>query len=254
MSSQFYSSPIVSKTTATRLVLIMGLLIFGAWPLARLTGWLLPQLLVPAGIWNFLVSWLLLGQSLGYLLMIVTMVGLSLVALFYERPSWWQRLFVGSVMGALLWFVFAPYVPAVQPAQGYQMVVVTEPFPWLRGLARAQAMGEQKVCTYQVLGWQATSLFYRADCGTEQGHIWQFTAGEMARPELYTGALPTLMQDSLSQTETWETVQAFATRPSHSDLRSLYVPKPGVRSPDGKWVAMVASYLYSREDVLLVAK
>lgn len=258
MTTLSYPDHAPVQRRVTPLVLGAGVLLLGAWPLLLLViqfhSWLALSILAPLGIWNFLVNWVFLGQPVTYGLITIGVLGLSLWALVYERPAWWQRFFLLAVMAAMFTFIFWPYQPAVQPANGYNMVVVTEPLPWLRGLARAQAAGEQKVCTYQILGWQAASLFYTADCGATQPATWRFTVGEGARPTRYEDPLPTLVQTPLAQTETWGTVQAFATYPPQTDLRSLYVQQPGVRSPDGKWTALVASYLYSREDVIVVSK
>ncbi|MEZ4727726.1 MAG: hypothetical protein R3E79_11400 [Caldilineaceae bacterium] len=258
MNTLPYSARPFHHRGLTSAVIVIGLLLFGAWPIL----WLATQLkigvmmtaLAPLGIWNFLVNWLLLGQPVSYGLISVGVLALSIRELFYKRPPWWQRLLLLIVIVATLGFMFVPYQPAVQPASGYSLVVVTKPRPWLNGLARAQAVGEQKDCTYTVLGWQTASLFYTAQCGSTQAVTWRFTVGEMTRPIRYEGALPTLVQMPLSQPETWETVQAFAGYPPDVDLRGLYVRKPGLRSPDGKWTALVAEYLYSREDIVLVSK
>lgn len=258
MTTQSYPTHSAMRWRLTPVVLLAGVLLFGAWPILLLAMQLQSafalSVLAPLGIWTFLVNWLFLGQLITYAVITLSVLGLSVWCLFYERPPWWQRLLLFAGIATLLGFIFWPYTPAVQPATGYRMLVVTEPLPWLRGLARAQAGGEQKVCTYQILGWQAASLFYTAQCGMGEAVTWRFTAGEDAQPTRYNDVLPTLVQTPLAQADTWATVQAFASYPAQTDLRGLYVQKPGVRSPDGKWTALVAAYLYSREDVIVVSK
>ncbi len=251
-------SGLVRHRPVTLVAIVLGLLFFGAWPLL----WLANQLpagfglvaLTPAGIWNFLISALVLGRPIGYALLTVGVLSLSLWGLCCERPPWRQRFLLLVVMGALLAFVFLPYRPAVEAGRGYDLMVVTHPAPWFNGLARAQATGEHQICTYDVLGWQADALFYTSTCISNQSTTWRFVVGDQARPTPFTDPLPILHAEPLPLGETWETVKAFAGYPPDVDLRRLYVRKAGLRSPDGKWTALVAEHLYSRQDVVLVSK
>jgi hypothetical protein len=94
------------------------------------------------GLWQFLLSWLVLGRPAGYVLLSLGLLALLAMGFFVGPLSWQRRIGLGTVGLALLVFVFAPYRPAVLPSGNEQMLVLTEPAPWFRGLRNAQAIGE----------------------------------------------------------------------------------------------------------------
>lgn len=203
------------------------------------------------GLWHFFLSWLLLGHPIRYLLICGGMSLLLVVAALREGHLWKTKgiLFLAAAM--LLIFMLAPYRTAVVAADGYQMMVPTAPSLLFRGLKNAQAMGEQKPCRYELLGWQEKTLFYQSVCYDDQTDLWQVTPlGETQAKERKAALPTTLFKENLTHQATLEQVRSIIA-PS---ARNMFVPEPGMLSPDGKWVALISKHLYSAEDVLILSE
>lgn len=203
------------------------------------------------GLWHFFLSALLLGHPIRYLLICGGIGLLLVVAALREGRSWKTKGILLLAAAMLLIFILAPYRPAVVAADGYQMIVPTAPSPLFRGLKNAQAMGEQKPCRYELLGWEEKALFYQSVCYFGLTHIWQVTPESEYRVKEWKGPLPvTLFQEPLTHQATLEQVMGIFGSSSHG----IFVPEPGMLSPDGKWVALISKHIYSAEDVLILSE
>ncbi len=237
---------------------IITLLLFGVLPLLWLgqmvSGSNPPTLLILLGFWFFLVSWLVLGTPASYGIVCGALLGLSTYAFLREKGSWWQRILLLGAVASVLTFMLWPYEPAVQPATGYQLTLLTQPSLLANGLARAESIGEQKPCRYEILGWHTDTFYYRSQCTMQLDDLWSINPQQMTKPQRFQGEMPPLYSATLDTATTWSMIHAVAAYPPDTDLRSLYVPAPGMQSPDGTWTAMVSKHLYGREDVILISK
>ncbi|MFN8486462.1 MAG: hypothetical protein U0350_02655 [Caldilineaceae bacterium] len=254
----FLWPPLSSTKPLTRLGISLGLLLFAIYPILILTIPLrihTPLTLIGImGFWQFLLSWLVFGYTFGYLLACFGVIGLAIFALAFEQPERWQQLMLTLVFALILFFVLAPYRPAVQAAPGYQLLVPTTPAPFWRGLKNAQAMGEYRPCIYKILGWQQTTLFYQSRCGNMLQN-WRFDSAHLQAAKETLGRLPTTLETKqLTHEATLAQVSAGAVYPPEAEysVRGVYVPEPGFLSPDGKWLALVSKHLYAAEDVVIV--
>lgn len=238
----------------TTLLLIMVLFVCALPLMEQVLYWnVLSVLLMPFGILNFMLSWLVFSNSITYTVVCVGILGFSGWALIQARLRWWQRVLLLLSSGIVLLFMTWPYAPSVQPASGYTLTLATKPALFANGMARAQAIGEHKPCRYEILGWYADTLFYNAQCRGALGTYWHFNPQQMTAPQRYRDTLPPLEIAPLGLAETHELISAFASYPPDADLRSIYVKNPGFQSSTGEWTAMVSSYLYAREDIILIS-
>lgn len=207
------------------------------------------------GLWQFLLSWLVLGRPVSYLLLCLGLLALLATAFFVEPLSWGRRIGLGMVGLALLVFVFGPYRPPVSPLGEEHMLVLTEPSPWFRGLRNAQAIGELVPCRYAIIGWSGPTLFYRTECGRESVQVWQFTPGATERPTPFAKGVPDdLYVQRFDRNVLLNHLYAPGISPISEEyaVRSLFVPGSPLMSPDGAWLAFIARRPYSVEDVLLI--
>lgn len=207
------------------------------------------------GLWQFLLSWLVLGRPAGYVLLSLGLLALLATGFFVEPLSWRRRIGLGMAGLVLLVFVFAPYRPAVLPSGEAEMLVLTEPAPWFRGLRNAQAIGEMVPCRYAILGWSGPTFFYRAECAGKPVQVWQFMPESADRPTPLAKGMPDdLYVQRFDRTVLLNHLYAPGVFPSSEEypVRSLFVPDAPLLSPDGAWLAFLARRPYSVEDVVLI--
>ena len=242
-----------------RFLVIAGVLLFA--PYTLLITWSSLFSTMPlafasfVGLWQFFLSWLLLAHAEVYVFTCVGFIILSILGMIIGHPSRKQVAALVLVLGMVCLFVFAPYRPAVKAANGYHMVVPTAPSFFMRGLKNAQAVAEVTPCQYRLLGWQQETLFYQSECKNEKVRTWQFSPEAMQQPIEYFDSSPQdLYGETLSHEATLAQVVADNIYPLEAEyaVRSLYVPKSGLLSPSGKWLALISQHLYSTQDVILV--
>jgi len=249
------------RSAPAKAVLIIGVLVFVpyltllfATPAADQWPSIVRTPLSTMGLWLFLLSWLVLGRVTGYLLFTFGLLVL-LAWSFTDSLNWRQKIMLGVVGVALISFVFSPYRPAVSPTGDEQMLILTEPPPWLRGLRNAQVFGEMTPCQYTILGWSGSTLLYRAECSGKHPQIWQFTPDVSEEPTLYVENVPnTLHKQQLDRRILLSHLYAPGVYPPGEEyaVRSLFVPDAPLVSPDGDWVAFITRRPYSVQDVMVM--
>jgi len=187
-----------------------------------------------------------------YLAVSVLGVAASVVALAARTLAWRWRLAAALSLFAIAAFPFVyRYAPALNAAPGYQTLWVTEPTLWEGLTKRAQVTLEQRPCIYNLLGWDAETLYFQAACGAGE-QVWRYQpgAGRSAEPVRETpSALSRIKQSAL------EVVRADGVQPAHLEpsTRAVKLRGEGLASPDGRHVAVIARHIYGPEDVLVIA-
>jgi hypothetical protein len=173
-------------------------------------------------------------------------------------------------MGALTVLVFPflhQYQPAVIPAPTSEMRIVEQP-NFLTGIVRRNMVSAEKYdCFYEPLGWADNqTLVYRKWCGGfyNQRNNYQWNSGTATLPLTYqvdtrqtvpyAGDLAMLKRDTCDYSS--------CVRPLlEKDYMHTWSPSPqypahfddSVKSPDGKWIAFKAKYVYGPEDLLVIS-
>ena len=207
---------------------------------------------IPIGIVAFGISVSFLGSVLGYAASFFIFILSMLFSLIKEKHNRKTLGILSLLSVSALVFVLLPYRPALAAADNYDMILLTEPSPILRGLKRVQAIGEYHPCTYDLLGWESETLYYRSTCKHENQQVWQFNPATGPVPVGY--APQHLDTETLPRDSALEYLQAkYAFPPSaeHS-IRDLQLKDPILISPNGKWMTIVCQHVYSLEDVLTV--
>lgn len=245
------------------LLIVVGILIFG--PFAIVSAALVIPEIIPltgvatslfhtVGIWLFFTMAFVLGYWVPY---VVICGGIGLftgIVIASRGVTPMKRVSLVLVAITIGIFVFAPYRPAVSTADGVHMVVATEPPLWLRGLKRAQAIGEITPCEYEVLGWHERQFYYKSRCALDQQR-WSISVNQAhSEPWPVDIPLPTLVGEKIPHTEILDLFRAEDVYPESMErsVRELYLRGTAIVSPDEEWVAIVARHLYGAEDVLIV--
>ncbi len=226
---------------------------------APVQWWLIdvaPGVATVTSAWDMLTSLFVLGYFWPYMLICISVLLLTALALWRRPLSRWMAVVLMLILASMAWFAFAPYTPALSAAPGYEMVVPTLPSPLLSGLKNTQARGEVKPCAYELLGWQGETFFYSATCGRGEPMMW-FVVPDAAAQPVAAETLPDDLENSITGHQ-FVSEQFALPRVSPPEaaasVRDLYIRGHAMISPSGTWTAIVASYLYGAEDVVLVKK
>jgi hypothetical protein len=172
-----------------------------------------------------------------------------------------------GVLAVLAFPFLLQYQPSVIATSTAEMRMVEQP-NFLTGVVRRNMVfAEKEGCFYEPLGWADTqTLVYRKWCGGfyDQRNNYQWNSG-ITTPPLgyqvdsmqiapYIGDLAKLKRDTCAYSScvlpllekdyvhTWPPNPRY---PDHFD--------DSVRSPDGKWIAFKAKYVYGPEDLLVIS-
>ena len=243
--------------------LLIGGLFFLPYALLRLLAplqwWLIdvaPGVAAVAVTWDFLTSAFVLSHFWPYALLCTSVLLLTALALWRRSLSRATLFVLAMIIVSTACFVLLPYSPAVSAAPGYEMVVPTLPSPLLSGLKNAQARGEVKPCAYELLGWQGETFFYSAACGRGEPTTW-FVVPDAAAQPVAAETLPVDLENSMigHQFVSEQFALPRVSPPEAAEsVRNLYIRGHAMISPNGKWTAIVSSYIYGAEDVVLIKK
>ncbi len=208
---------------------------------------------IPVGIVSFVISALFLETVIGYIATILIFAGSVLISLIKESHNKRTIGVLLLLVACMLAFVSMPYSPALVVAKDYNMVLVTAPSPISRGLKSVQAVGEYHPCTYELLGWDAETLYYRSTCKHSQ-QIWQFNLHQERRPISIEHIPQNLEVNTLPRESVFPYLQAGCVFPPsvESSVWELEIKEPVLISPKGNWIALISQNPYSLEDVLLI--
>ncbi len=198
---------------------------------------------------------LLLNPST-YLWLGVVMEGLVVTALLWGRPGRVSRLLLVLIALAIPTapWVFS-YHPAVAPAPGYRMAVLTQPEPLEGLLKHAQMWVEIVPASYTLMGWDGEeALYYSEKTKTGSEQLWAFRPGEETAPRLAT-EIPSGLREG-ARVSVLDRVRAPGTfRPEDEpSVRAAHVRGSGLESPSGRWVAAITKWVYGPEDVVVLSK
>lgn len=92
------------------------------------------------------------------------------------------------VFPLLLPVLYAPYAPYAQPADGYEMVWITQPDnAWMSAFKTAQRRHDAHGCTYSLHGWSSDAvLYYGSSC---EAGVWRYDPAANSEPQ-WISALP----------------------------------------------------------------
>lgn len=218
---------------------------------------------LPVWLWVFCISFLFFTNAILYVLISLIAVTSGLAAFMWGHKALPLRIL--ALLGALSvialpWLL--PYKPALEPAPGVTMQVVTQPLSPIESFVKmAYLFSEEVPCEYNLLGWSTDNqLYYRSECGAEE-QIWHVDPRQPDKPIAKTDLPNDLTakssqkeQEALRQ-ELLEMVHTGGVRPESAErsVREIYL-RDGSLSPDGQWIAAITQYLYAPQDVVLLRK
>jgi hypothetical protein len=187
----------------------------------------------------------------------VSIVGLCLaVVALLMRPK--RRVTQAFCVGVIALIIALPlawrYRPALSAAQGQRAIVVTQPGPLAGVVKAAQVAADERPCTYELLGWQGQTLYYRATCAGESA-LMAFAPAAEALPAPVEGLPLAWEHVTLSESAALDLVRARSVRPTRYEAmtRPLLLTGDALASADGRWTALVSQHIYGPQDVLVIA-
>lgn len=211
----------------------------------------------------FYISWALFSKLTIYVLISFIVVISGMAALVWGRRGRLARicaLLIALSVISLPWLM--PYEPALEPAPGVTMNVVTPPLTPIGSFVKMMNVLTQEVpCEHELLGWNAENeLHYRRQCGARE-YIWFVEPSRADAPVAMTlfwsdmrpKASPLRQEEALRE-QVLEMVRAEHVRPESVEpsVRELYLREGSLRSPDGQWIAAIIQHLYGPQDVVLI--
>ncbi len=198
----------------------------------------------------------LLVNPVTYLWMGVVMEGLVLAALVWGRTGRVSRLLLLLIALAIPTapWVFS-YHPAVAPAPGYRMAVLTQPRPLEGVVKHAQMWMEIVPSKYTLLGWDGGEAFYyREEAKDGPQRLWSFRPSEEEQPR-QVAEIPSVLQEG-ARVSVLDRVRApGALRPEDEpSIRPAHLRGDGLECPSGRWVAVISKWVYGPEDVVVLSK
>lgn len=249
----------------------MGLLSRLQWLIYR---WLSPMTATPwrpfpVEAYSFLSAWMLSDMT-RYVIISLSALGLAAAALICsakrQRGRAWQHgrlyLLIAALVSVLTFPFVMRYRPAVGPSADVEMALVDKPGLLTGAVKSCQAVAEVQKCTYEPLGWAgAQTLVYRKWCAGHYNQEGTWQPGEPQPPQAYR-----LDTDRVSRFDGSLDVLWGETCPPATCVCPALAPRelyeqgyyPGqyeeaLISPDGRWVAFTAEYIYGPEDLLIIS-
>ena len=208
---------------------------------------------------------ILFSPPASYLLASGAAVALLLAGLLLARPGRLMSALMDlSIVGILAVPWVYGYQPAVSPAPGYRMLVVTQP-GLLEGVTKqAQRVAEVRPCDYFLLGWSTDdTLYYREECRGAGPQVKAIAPAREEQPRVVEGSLPDVSAEgklsaaSLVRSPSWvygpdgRLVESAEAERSGIQIK---LRESGLASPSGRWVAVVARHIYGPEDVIVLSQ
>lgn len=179
-------------------------------------------------------------------------------ALIWARPRWIAMAWLAASIVVIVAYplTLGSYQPALSAAPGLRAVVPTQPVLLMDSVARqAEAAVETRSCTYHLLGWGGDGAFYyQSACGDVRS-LWAAAPVAGSRPVRIAAAPAGLAGQAVSKDEALAAVRVPGVRPAGDEpsVRALMlVGGEALRSPDGRWLAVVSQHIYGPQDVLLI--
>jgi hypothetical protein len=213
-----------------------------------------------------LVLYFVCATETSYLATSAAAIALNVAAFRWGRPSPLSRL--GPVLGvvaviSLPWTI--TYEPEVTAAPDHTLHVATQPGR-IGGVVKAfHSRFEGTPCHYSLLEWGEDNTFYfQSDCGKAplfriygpaadvERRVWAFNP-ESGGPARQVSASPNGITHEPRRGDNHKfsvPVTGLTTVPEHLSI----LKSSPVRSPDGRWVAVVVTRFYHPQDVVVVSK
>jgi len=218
-------------------------------------------ILVPIFLWILFVTFFF-TKAIVYVLisLIVVTSGIAAFVRGYKgRLARICALLIALSVIALPWLL--PYEPALDPAPGVTMQVVTQPRNPVESFVKmAYVLSEDVPCEYDLLGWSAENqLYYRRQCGVAED-IW-FVHPDRADAPVPMNGLSNdirpkpspLRQEEALREQVLEMVRADGYKASDErSYREIMLREGSLRSPDGQWIAAITQHIYGPQDVVLI--
>ena len=211
------------------------------------------------------ISWELFSHLTIYVLISLVVVISGIAAFMWGRKGRLARfcalLFAFSVVG-LPWLM--PYEPALDPAPGVTMHVVTPPLTPISSFVKMMNVLSQDVpCEHELLGWNAENeLHYHRQCGSRE-YIWFVHPDQPDAPVAMTlfwkdmrPKASQIRREEVLRKEVLEMVRAGNVHPESAEpsVREIMLPEGSLRSPDGQWIAAISQHIYGPQDVVLIKR
>lgn len=206
------------------------------------------------GLFRFFLAATVFTNLYAYILICAITLFLILFVIVRYRLPIRQRVLFSLVLLSILIFIARPYQPAIQMMPEYNMKVLTGPNLLLRGLRNSMAIGGNKPCTYELLGWKNHTLFYSANCAGGETQTWRYDAESSFKPVRYIESLPDGLQKqqvSPDKVSKFVSTKDIYPREVEPTVRMLYLPSSGMTSSSEKFIALIPQHLYSIEDVIV---
>ncbi len=252
--------------------LVATLLLFGPFYLPRAVETLYHHVAIdPMSLAGLSVAFgmyfhsILFSRPASYLLAGGAAVALLLALLLIARPG---RLMSALLSLALVGILAVPwaygYQPAVSPAPGYRMLVVTQP-GLLEGVTKqAQRVAEVRPCDYSLLGWSADdTLHYREECKGAVPQVKAIAPAREEQPRVVERSLPDVSAEGKLSAASLVRSPSQVYGPDGRLVESAEAERSGIQiklresglaSPSGRWVAVVARHIYGPEDVIILSQ